>query len=84
MDEYANCPKCGYKTKLDHKLEIFESGDNSELICIGKCSICKSTVKKRYPLTKGDPTWAKSYTPKIIVSWKKIMKALNALYVDII
>jgi hypothetical protein len=56
MFEYATCSRCGYRTKLDETMKIFDSGDNSELIYARKCQICKNTVEKHYPLTKGDPT----------------------------
>jgi len=84
MDEYGKCPRCGCKTKLDNNLEIFESGDNYKLIYSGKCNKCEILVEKCYPLTKGDPTWPKSYILKIMLLWKNMMKALNAPYVDFI
>ncbi|WP_156096039.1 hypothetical protein [Methanobacterium sp. SMA-27] len=56
MLEFAICSRCGYRTTLDDIMKIYDSGDNSELIYTGKCKICKNTVEKHYPLTKGDPT----------------------------
>ena len=56
MDEYAKCSRCGYKTKLDDTMKIFESEDNPKLIYTGKCQKCNNTVENHYPLTKGDPT----------------------------
>jgi hypothetical protein len=56
MDENVTCSRCGYRTKLNEEMKIFDSGDNSILIYSGKCPICKIIVEKHYPLTKGDPT----------------------------
>ena len=54
--EFEYCPKCLTLTLLDEDVLIFENADNSELIKVGYCKLCKSKVEKHYPLTKGDPT----------------------------
>jgi hypothetical protein len=54
--DFELCPKCLNLTVLNDDILIFENADNSELIKIGTCQLCKSTVEKHYPLTKGDPT----------------------------
>jgi hypothetical protein len=53
--DFELCFKCLNLTLLDNDVLIFEDKNNSELIKVGYCRLCKSRVEKHYPLIKGDP-----------------------------
>ena len=54
--EFKLCPQCLTLTYLGDEVLIFDNANDSELIKVGYCPLCKNRVERHYAMTKGDIT----------------------------